>query len=712
MTATLCSIIPESFIHSNSTKIFFEGDLETTIRKFEDSREHPKPATPGDSCKTNLFFGFFFDGTKNNYEKGDVAGNQSNIARLYDAYPGQSVDLVLPKTSDWINKQNYENFFRVYAPGVASPFAAIGDSGVGSDEFKGGAFGFLGEDRIKWALIQALNIIHRYFYKEPLLSPEKTLSTMKKMTLTAAQRKEMSNWQPRQQQQQQDELQRQRQTTADVFGDLLGTLHDHLRIHWPDPATNRPAKIEPCEVNTIYISTFGFSRGAAQARAFTNWFMSLCELDARLCKRGGGASLGGFNVEFDFLGLFDTVASIGIANTLGDSRFLGGFDGHGAWADAEDSLRIHSAVKKCVHLVAPHEIRRSFPVDSVSVGQSLPANCEEIVFPGVHSDLGSGYCPLEQGRGVDPTGADMLARIPLLLMYQNARIAGVPLKLELAGEKVQNKFKVSPTTIASLNAYLKNCSVKEGTLTDIMREQGAMQMLWRKTRRTGSPDSVEKTDSFKRATNFDKNDLHSANLEFEDEIKKLESWISSKGTGFRPKKQAAGFSNKYEKELEEIAFWWLESAPLDKSVLEFFDDYVHDSHAWFKVDQKFPDSEVMLKNELVKWEAKRKRAIDEFDRQASSEGATHNFQTAEQLDGLTDDQRRAAQEFALTGLTPRLITTGRESDTLYGFALNGGYLRFRKIYGGADIVLLSQSTMPVTDHLAVQTRTRTGTEEA
>lgn len=438
--------------------------------------------------------------------------------------------------------------------------------------------------------------------------------------------------------------------------------------------------------------------------------MSLCELDARLCNRGGTASLGGFKVEFDFLGLFDTVASIGIANTLGNSFFLKGFDGHSVWADAdaEDSLRIHSAVKKCVHLVAPHEIRRSFSVDSVSVGKNLPANCEETVFPGVHSDLGSGYCPLEQGRGTDPSGTDMLARVALLLMYQKARLTGVPLKLEFAGEKVQKKFKVSAKTIDALNAYLNACSVKEG-LTAIMREQGKLQMLWRKARRIGSTAPLEKTESFIRATNFDKNDLHSANLEFEDEIKKLERWIKSKGPHFKAEVQKEGFNNEYDRELEEIAVWWHSPPPLNEATLKFFDEYVHDSRAWFKLDEKYPDSETALQKELVIWEKKRKRAI-QLANQPPYDRAEYAV-SPDQLDGLTDDQRRAAQEYARTGKTPRLVTTGRESDTLYGFALYGGYLRFRKIYGGADGNLLSQNMAPDATRYAVHTDKRTDAEE-
>ncbi|AHI74244.1 hypothetical protein BTRA_1661 [Burkholderia thailandensis USAMRU Malaysia  len=49
-------------------------------------------------------------------------------------------------------------------------------------------------------------------------------------------------------------------------------------------------------------------------------------------------------------------------------------------------------------------------------------NCEEVVYPGVHSDVGGGYGPEEQGREQD------LSLIPLRHMYAEALRAGVPLQ--------------------------------------------------------------------------------------------------------------------------------------------------------------------------------------------------------------------------------------------------------------------------------------------
>lgn len=46
----------------------------------------------------------------------------------------------------------------------------------------------------------------------------------------------------------------------------------------------------------------------------------------------------------------------------------------GVWAAAED-LRTPADVCRCVHMVAAHEVRGSFPVDLVDGG-----NCEQIIY--------------------------------------------------------------------------------------------------------------------------------------------------------------------------------------------------------------------------------------------------------------------------------------------------------------------------------------------
>ncbi|KAL0630431.1 hypothetical protein Q9L58_010722, partial [Maublancomyces gigas] len=421
---------------------------------------------------------------------------------------------MLPDNAKWKHdKDSYNHFFRVYAPGVSSPFDAVKDTGEGLQEQAGGAVGYMGEERILWALVQAINNVHRYFLGTLLVSPAQTLALLKRVKLVRSRRQRMKL--PEKIDLENPDGDATDQTRME-FEQVLRSLHAAVAVHMPKGEC-KPKRVDPAIVQTIHVSIFGFSRGATQARVFSNWLMSLCALDASLCGKKGRMTLAGFDVKFDFLGIFDTVASVGAGNTMGNSLFGRLFDGHGAWADAEDSLRVPAGLP-CVHLVAAHELRRSFPLDSIAVRQVLPDNCEEIVVPGVHSDLGGSYAPGEQGRGVDPSGADMMGRIPLIYMYRKARMAGVPLKLEFANELAKERFRLTPETITAFNAYLAACKVKTGTLTDIMREQAQIQMLWHKTRRHSGKTPLEATASFARASNFDKNDLQSANEEFEEEI--------------------------------------------------------------------------------------------------------------------------------------------------------------------------------------------------
>ena len=701
MSAILCPSIPQRFTEATIPSKFFDAASLYDIRRLE-ARELPIIGAPGEFCQTNLFFGFFFDGTKNNYVQAEKGLNHSNVARLYDCYPGLSIPGVLPDSTDWQYKpSNFTHFFKTYIPGVASPFKEVNDSGEKSEQTLGGAMGYRGEARIIWALIQAINNVHRYFHKTPLVSPAETVKLACLLDLSFAQRRAMR---PDSLFDSHSDVAKKLKKTRDELEAVLRRLHGAVSLHWPDKKTGRPAKIDPGIVKTIHVSIFGFSRGATQARAFANWLIELCKFDARLTGRGDLMTLGGFKLEVDFLGLFDTVASVGTGNTFGNSWLGKLFDGHGTWADAEGNLRIPENVR-CVHLVAAHEIRRSFPLDSIAVGQAIPANAEEVVFPGVHSDLGCGYSPCEQGRGVDPSGADMLTRIPLLYMYRSARLAGVPLKLEFASEVARKRFKVEPSTIAALNAYLAASATKQGPLSAIMREQAKLHIKWRLARRVAGTTALEKSSSFARASVFDQNDLHSANREFETEIAAFQKWLANKGNAFLPKVQQPGFDNDHEKEWEEIATWWQKAPPPPAAVFAFFDEYVHDSRAWFKLVPGNPDTEELAHAMLAE---KVKQLKTERERNASLEKEfLASRRTSFSLTGrqpganspkyqapgsrFTDEEQSMVDEYARTNKIPRMLTEGREPFELGPIAGRAGYLRFRKIYGGSDSVLISEA---------------------
>lgn len=677
MSTSLSQPINANFSSAADRDVFFKKEKKE-VDAFE-RNEQPKLGVPGKSCETELFFGFFFDGTRNNYEQADqnVTRNHSNVARLYDCFPGLSVPGVLPKNTDWTYKpERYQHFFRTYVPGVGSPFPQIKDSGKGLHEMQGAGAGWGGSPRIVWALVQAINNVHRFFKKRSLIDNDEAYELAHKVELHRENLRKIkpgNAW---------NEFWRKKdeEIQAQLEG-MLKRLHEAVTPHWFDKLLGRPPTIDPGIVTQINISIFGFSRGATQARAFANWLLALCERDARLHGRGNATmTLGGFPVEFKFMGLFDTVASVGAANTMGNQWGLGMADGHGAWADADFSLRIPEQIPT-LHLVAAHELRRSFPLDSVSVGNALPAGCREWVYPGMHSDVGGAYSPKEQGKGVSASGSDMFSRIPLITMYREARLAGVPLKLEFANATVKERFALEPSTIQAFNAYLAECKVKSGGLTPIMREQRRLFIQWKRMRRATGASPLEQTASFLRASNFDQNDLHSANLEFEQEIAELERWCASQGATFKPRQQPAGFDDEHLAEWEEIATWWDDAPPLPPAVVTFFDEYVHDSRAWFKLLPGWaggsPDNEAELRAVLREWV-----------------GKLHAYEKARKYNpratsGLSAEQRSAAEAFEKSGKAetiPRMINGGREPFT----GAKAGYLRYRKVYAGGDSILLSQ----------------------
>ena len=692
MSTQLSSAIPNEYSNAAVREVLFKNE-KRAIDDFA-AREQPKLGIPGKSCETELFFGFFFDGTRNNYEQADKNGtrNHSNVARLYDCFPGLSVPGVLPKDTDWTHKpERYTHFFRTYVPGVGSPFPQIKDSGDGLlGSTAGAGAGWGGSPRIVWALVQAINNVHRFFKKKPLIDNDEAYKLAHKVELDREKLRQIkpgSAW---------NELFKKKddETQLELEG-MLKRLHDAVTPHWFDKLLGRPPTIDPGIVTQINISIFGFSRGAAQARAFANWLLAMCERDARLHGRGNAdKTLGGFPVQFTFMGLFDTVASVGAANTLGNQLGLGNTDGHGAWADADFSLRIPERFQT-LHLVAAHELRRSFPLDSVSVGNALPAGCREWVYPGMHSDLGGAYSPKEQGKGVSESGSDMVSRIPLITMYREARLAGVPLKLEFANATAKERFALEPSTIQAFNAYLAECKTVTGGLTAIMREQRRLFIQWKRLRSASGSSPLEQTASFLRASTFDQNDLRSANLEFEQELAEFERWRSSKGTGFKPRQQPAGFDEEHLSEWEEIATWWDRGQPLAPAVVSFFDDYAHDSRAWFKLLPKVmggsPDNEAELRAVLREWVEKM---------QAAEKARRYNPRVTS---GLNAEQRAAADAFARSGKAetiPRMVNQGREP-----FAgAKAGYLRYRKVYAGGDSILLSHA-----EPLGVQQETSTET---
>ena len=304
----------------------------------------------------------------------------------------------------------------------------LGDSGEALQNIRGEGMAAYGEVRIDWALLQISNHIHQAILGKAL--PSSPLEGDAKLA------------------------QQMTDSASAVAVDLarnhpLGAIILKKQIDRYKLLKQREAELAPLiapflagkvqgkpKFKRVRLAVFGFSRGAAQARVFVNWL-----------RKAYGGNIAGLELKIDFLGLFDTVASVGIAQSMPLN------DGHYAWASTEN-LRV-SADIRCVHLVSAHEVRGSFPLDAIGGG----ALHKEVMYPGVHSDLGGGYEPEEQGRsaGAGLSGdSKKLSQIPLAQMYREALIAGVPLIPSSELRAIRgNNFQIAPQTIAIFNQYIE-----------------------------------------------------------------------------------------------------------------------------------------------------------------------------------------------------------------------------------------------------------------
>lgn len=363
-------------------------------------------------CVQKLWFSFFFDGTGNNLDADLGTVKHSNVAKLYRVHPADDP---------------VEGMYRIYIPGVGTYCKEAGDDGGG---MLGNACGDKGEERLKWA--------------------------------------------------------------SDLFD-------EKMKIHIARARNPTNAIVE------INIAAFGFSRGAALARAFIHRFVeSRCVQDD---KRNWRSLSGRYITRIRFMGLFDTVASVGApmaANTTGlidsaigvkriirsrlhDSGYSdtrpqrlafaengragadpapGKYNGHAGWGD---DMQIPEMVEEVRHFVAAHEIRNSFPLDSVSILEKglfkKPAWFFETVYPGVHSDVGGSYRPGEGGRS--DSSEQKLGIIPLVDMYTLAIAKGIPFLPKTAWKK-ENKddFKLSFELSKNYVYYLSKIT-NAGNLGDI-----------------------------------------------------------------------------------------------------------------------------------------------------------------------------------------------------------------------------------------------------
>lgn len=162
----------------------------------------------------------------------------------------------------------------------------------------------------------------------------------------------------------------------------------------------------------IHFYIYGFSRGATCARLFSHMLTRDTAplpnhredefgtyLKPPLYRNNQVTFLKEFTKKsVDFLGIFDTVASIGFYadeqgnknplyyNFVMEKEFRGNYHKNNV---TEYGLYISSKVKSAFHICAMDEYRMNFAL--TDVGKTVPNNCLEIFIPGCHSDIGGGY---------------------------------------------------------------------------------------------------------------------------------------------------------------------------------------------------------------------------------------------------------------------------------------------------------------------------------
>ncbi|WP_083518285.1 T6SS phospholipase effector Tle1-like catalytic domain-containing protein [Dechloromonas denitrificans] len=565
--------------------------------------------------------------------------SHSNVARLFEAFP---------------ETKTAQGYYRYYIQGVGTPFEEIGEP---TESQEGKAFAKGGMPRIVWGIFQVMNAIHTTVYAgQPLYSTKKIGQLAQAYCNEVGQTEQGSE-------------QQKVVTHEDWFAPHLAMLKAALAAK-PKPA-----------IQSLSVSVFGFSRGAAESVAF-------CHLFDRLLK---GRKLAGIPADIRFLGLFDVVASVGGSASVALTLPLPGalFDGHWSWANDVDEP-LPGCVANGLHLVAAHELRMNFPVTRIEGAM------REVYIPGVHSNVGGGYGPGEQGRSQGGQGK-LLSQIPLAFMYKAALDAGVPLlpfsELET---RDQVDFKIDPELAQAWEAYT---AALDGQ-GNLLKKHMELYYRWRAMRL----NTLENTASFMAASTQSQQDMREANTMLAGDLEAIRYRRNNPHPAFGDDREGAAFSGNDAKRINQWHFVrannhaalddWENFAltifdkpePLPSAVAAFFDDYVHDSFAGFymagevteydkrakvkEVMKKKPEdrskferkvAEVTLKTEA----AKRKQETGE-PLSAEEEGLVKSAEGGTPYPTMTDDDAADMRSPAILTQT----STRREGG---GYVIRRGY---------------------------------------
>ena len=408
-------------------------------------------------------------------------------------------------------------------------------------------------------------------------------------------------------------------------------------------------------IKKINISVFGFSRGAALARAFTNQMLWKCKSTCDGLTYGDKQS----PIEFKFLGVFDTVASFGLPSTnlLNNLTFTG------------RDMVVDERVKMCVHYVAGNEQRFAFPVDLICKkedGTLANQNWKEVVYPGMHSDVVGGYMPLDEETQI----TDHFARIPLRDMLNEAVQAGVKMYSYEELEKDQIKlfkqqFEVLPQVETLYQSVVSDMQSQEAIALQLIqaknpdqamehREQiKAKMMAAMKTyysaygtiQRSGETIATEqgRQGLLQKTTDYTVTALGPASMA--EEVRRLrasQNFTASNTNGGTNIFRVLSPVSKLYEYLISIDGWELESWDRDTTqpVADFYQKYVHDSKYGFLFNAE-PFSYFYQR---TIFEPRRSRKGQEVDQQLSEQTAMCSKDPEQQQQQLSNAYEQAKQE--------------------------------------------------------------------
>lgn len=307
-------------------------------------------------------------------------------------------------------------------------------------------------------------------------------------------------------------------------------------------------------IKVVNLSIFGFSRGAALARAFSNRIVKRCT------KEGDCLLYCGYPLRISFLGVFDTVASFGVPTQNARTPFT------------ERELVVPSIVERCVHFIAAHELRFSFPVDLIRKDGKLNGEWREKAYPGVHSDVGGGYEPSEQK--ID----NNYARIPMRDMMREALHCGVKL---LSYSQIKSdasalfteRFECRPETVAAYRAYLAALPSSGDSVEENMKSH---LRLYYSANGTMHRQGMQSPGDRSRIANKEKYIFGSKGMASDVWI--YRTYLKVGRMLWLSERNLRGFAQRLEIKDWQLSAW---DANVSQDVVNFVSRYIHDSKVDF-----------------------------------------------------------------------------------------------------------------------------------